>query len=77
MPSVINRAQCKQMLLQRALEKWPQGKFTRVASHMLEHLESVVHNEIRKLVREHPSVGKTLMLRSKGSFSTSPDSTSE
>lgn len=60
MASVINRKECKRILLELST-KYRNGKFTRVGADVLDHFESTLHNSMIGFVRAHPSVGKTLM----------------
>lgn len=63
MKAILNRSACRQLLLQIAHDRWP-GKFTRVSQEMLDFLETSLRSECRELVRTHPTLGKTLQIRS-------------
>ena len=62
MSLLINRSACKKAVLDAAMSR---KKFTRVGQDVFVHLNSVVLNEIRKVVETHPSIGKTIMMGSK------------
>ena len=64
MTSLINKSACKNAVLEIA-EGTRGGKFTRVGSDVYEHLNDMVLNTIRKIVHQHPSVGKTIMMGSR------------
>ena len=57
--SLINKKQCKQFLLDQSTRN-RNGKFTRVAANVYDHLEGVMRREMIDFVRSHPSIGKTL-----------------
>ena len=63
--SLINKAAVKRCLLERAMQKWPSGKFTRVSADVFDELESVVRNWCSSFVQSHPTVGKTLMTKAR------------
>ena len=58
MASVINRSECKKLVLKYAKER--SDKFTRVSSEYLNDLEIAVMLAIRRTVQTHPSIGKTI-----------------
>jgi hypothetical protein len=57
--SLINKAECKRLLLGLAERKWP-GKFTRVAGNVYGYLEDDLRMTIEGFIRQHPTLGKTL-----------------
>jgi hypothetical protein len=65
MVMLINKAACKKAVLEIAERERTAKKFTRVSADVFEHLNSKILEEIRTLVRSHPSVGCTIMMGSK------------
>jgi len=63
--SLINQAEVKKLLLSLSREL-RRGKFTRVSmSQIVPHFEGIIRDEAEKIVRTHPSIGKTIMLESR------------
>lgn len=62
--SLLNKSHCKEYLLSESIRQ-RNGKFTRVSADVYEFLEAALRTEIRMFVRQHPSVGVTLMTGSK------------
>ena len=60
--SLLNRSECKKTVLGFAETKWP-GKFTRVSQDVFEYLETCLRTDIIQLIQEHPTVGKTIQMR--------------
>ena len=60
----VNRAAAKKRLLVLSND-FRNGKFTRVAKDVLDHLERVLEEEMVRIVRGHPSIGCTLMMESR------------
>lgn len=58
--SLINKAELKRFLLDRAKTMRPGHKFTRVSEEALEYLNSHIHNAAVELIRRHPSKGVTI-----------------
>ena len=56
--SLINWAQCRQRALSLATER--AHKFNRVSDDVRARLERVVGEEIERIVRSQPSMGKTI-----------------
>jgi hypothetical protein len=63
MSSLINKAACKKVVLEFAQTR--AHKFTRVGSDVYDHLNDLVLNSIKGIIRSHPSIGKTIMMGSK------------
>ena len=60
--SCLNRNACRQLLLQLANEKWP-GRMRRVSQDVFDFLETSVRSDCVAFVRGHPSIRKTLQLK--------------
>jgi histone H3/H4 len=58
--SLINKAELKRFLLDRAKTMRPGHEFSRVSEEALEYLESQVRNAAVELIRRHPSKGVTI-----------------
>lgn len=63
--SFINKTNCRKFLLDKALERWPNGKFTRVSGDVFEWLDACLRTDMVFFVENHPTVGKTLMVGKK------------
>jgi hypothetical protein len=60
MNQFTNRSACRKFLLERAEQKWPGGKFTRVSQDVFDFLEASIRTDMETFVRAHPTKGKTL-----------------
>lgn len=56
----LNRSNTKKALIELSLCR-RNGKFTRVSQEAIDYLETQHRLAMEKLVRSHPSIGKTLM----------------
>lgn len=63
-PSLLNRSAVKRRLLDAADRKWP-GKFTRVSKNAVDDIEVATAAAIDQFIKDHPTIGKTLMSGSK------------
>ena len=59
--SLINKSECRKLLLGLAERRWP-GKFTRVSADVFRVVEADLRGEIQEFVNGHPTIGKTLMV---------------
>jgi len=56
--SVLNRSHVRELTMALAAERF--HDFTGVKSNLYTHLECIVRLEIARIVRTHPSKGKTI-----------------
>jgi len=61
-PLIINKKRCQELLLIRAEDRWKRRKMTRVQTAVYQYLDTLLREEIRKFVNQHPTKGKTLMV---------------
>jgi len=59
MSSLLNRSECRKILLARAERRWP-GRMKRVSQDVFDFLETSLRSDCDAFVHSHPSVGKTL-----------------
>lgn len=72
-PSFINKSACRKFLLDKAMERWPTGKMTRVSADIFEFLEASIRTNMLHLISNHPSVGKTITTGRKKENGTGTD----
>lgn len=61
MSSLLNKAEVRRLIIERAKDLRPSWPCERVSAAAMDQIEASVRTRIERMISQHPSVGKTFL----------------